>query len=98
MGKQRRYPALALTVIPALERAAPTGKKHIKWKLAINLPVTSYKQTVEKLNWYALRWKIEMFRQILKSGRKAEASLLRTVEQLAHLISVFCVVSWRIFG
>jgi hypothetical protein len=65
--------------------------------LITNLPVASRKQAVEKLDWYALRWKIEVFHKILKSGCKAEDSQLRTADRLANLISVFCVVSWRIF-
>ena len=44
-----------------------------------------------------LRWKIELFHKILKSGCKAEESKLRTAERLVNLISIFCIVSWRIF-
>ena len=38
-----------------------------------------------------------MFHKILKSGCKAEESKLRTAQRLANLISVFCILSWRIF-
>jgi hypothetical protein len=31
-------------------------------------------QAIEKLQWYALRWKIEVFHKILKSGCKVEAA------------------------
>ena len=44
-----------------------------------------------------MRWKIETFHKILKSGCKAEDSKLRTAGRLANLISVFCILSWRIF-
>src|SRR5882724_655605 len=44
-----------------------------------------------------MRWKIETFHKILKSGCKAEASKLRTAERIANLIAVFCILSWRIF-
>lgn len=49
------------------------------------------------LNWYAMRWKIETFHKILKSGCKAEESKLRTAERLVNLISSFCILAWRIF-
>jgi IS4 transposase len=49
------------------------------------------------LAWYALRWKIEVFHKILKSGCKAEESKLRTAERLVKLLSVFCILAWRIF-
>ena len=44
-----------------------------------------------------MRWKIETFHKILKSGCKAEESRLRTAARLANLIAVFCILSWRIF-
>jgi hypothetical protein len=97
IGKKSRYPALSMTVIHANERGAPKGRKPIEWKLITNLPVSSRKEAIEKLEWYALRWKIEVFHKILKSGCKAEESKLRTADRLANLISVFCIVSWRIF-
>jgi hypothetical protein len=65
--------------------------------LITDLPVTSHKEAIEKLRWYSLRWKIEVFHKILKSGCKAEASKLRTASRLVNLISVLVILSWRIF-
>jgi hypothetical protein len=97
IGKQKQYPPLELTVIHAQERGKPKNRKPVHWKLITDLPVRSLKDAVEKLQWYALRWKIEVFHKILKSGCKAEDSKLRTAERLVNLISIFCIVSWRIF-
>ena len=97
IGKQKRYPALILTVIHAEERGTPKNRKRIDWKLVTDLPVQSRKDALEKLEWYAMRWKIEVFHKILKSGCKAEESKLRTAERLVNLISVFCILSWRVF-
>jgi hypothetical protein len=44
-----------------------------------------------------LRWKIEVFHKILKSGCKAEESKLRTAQRLTNLVAIFCILSWRIF-
>jgi hypothetical protein len=44
-----------------------------------------------------MRWKIETFHKILKSGCKAEESRLRTAERLTNLIVASCTLSWRIF-
>ena len=67
IGKQKLYPALALTVLHATERAAPKGCDRMEWKLITDLPVRSQSDAVEKLHWYAMRWKIETFHKILKS-------------------------------
>lgn len=95
--KQRRYPALELTVLHATERGTPEGRDPIDWKLITNLPVTTRAQAIEKLKWYALRWRIEVFHKILKSGCQAEQSKLRTAERLVNLLATFCILSWRIF-
>jgi len=97
IGKQRQYPELDLTVLHAVERGAPKGRKPIEWKLITDLPVHSRAEAIEKLDWYAMRWKIEVFHKILKSGCKAEDSKLRTADRLANLIALFCILSWRVF-
>jgi hypothetical protein len=97
IGKWKRYSPLELTVIHAEEAATPRNRKKISWKLITDLPVDSAHAAVEKLEWYAMRWKIEVFHKILKSGCKAEDSKLRTAQRLANLIAVFCIVSWRVF-
>jgi hypothetical protein len=97
IGKQKRYPALTLTVLHAEERGTPKNRKKIDWKLITDLPVQSRKDAIEKLDWYALRWKIEVFHKILKSGCRAEEAKLRTAQRLANLIAVYCILSWRVF-
>ena len=96
IGKKSRYPALSLTVIHANERGKPEGRDAVNWKLLTDLPVESLQDAIEKLEWYAQRWKIEMFHKVLKSGCKAEEVKLRAAERLVNLIAVFCIVSWRI--
>jgi Transposase DNA-binding len=97
IGKHKRYPALDLTVIHATERGAPKGRKPIEWKLLTDLPARTRFEAIEKINWYAMRWKIEVFHKILKSGCKAEESKLRTADRLANLMAIFCIMSWRVF-
>jgi DDE family transposase len=101
IGKQKRYLPLELTIIKAQEcddqRDEPTGRARIDWQLITNLPVDGTEHAIEKLRWYALRWKIEVFHKILKSGCRAEQARLRTAERLVNLIAVYCIVSWRIF-
>ena len=97
IGKQDAYPDLVLTVIHAREKSKPRRRQRIEWKLLTNLPVNSMEDALEKIRWYSLRWKIEAFHKILKSGCRAEQSKLRTTERLSKLIAVLCILSWRIF-
>ena len=98
IGKQARYPALDLTVLHATERGTPpAGRAPIEWKLVTDLPVRSRADAVRMLEWYAMRWRIETFHKILKSGCHAEDSKLRTATRLTNFLAILCVVSCRIF-
>lgn len=96
-GKKDSYPELDVTIIHAVETSKPKGRKPIVWKLITNLPVDSLNKALHKIEWYALRWKIEVFHKILKSGCRAEDSKLRSTERLTRLVAVFCILSWRVF-
>jgi hypothetical protein len=96
IGKQKRYPSLELTVIHATEINPPSGRKPVVWKLLTDFDVRNLEQAVEKIRWYAMRWKIEVFHKILKSGCRAEDAKLRAADRLVNLVAVFCIVSWRV--
>jgi hypothetical protein len=97
IGKQRRYPPLRLTVLHAQEQGTPHGRDPVAWKLITDLPIRNRSEAVEKLTWYALRWRIETYFKVLKSGCKAESLRLRTAERLTCVIAVFCILAWRAF-
>jgi hypothetical protein len=96
-AKQKHYGPLQLTVICARERDEPKGRERIDWKLITNLPVRSRSEAIEKLDWYACRWKIELFHKVLKSGCQAEEYKLRTADRLVKLLAVLCILAWRVF-
>lgn len=96
-GRQTKRVSIELTAIYAQEPGTPKDRDRIDWKLLTDLPVGSASAAIEKLRWYALRWKIEVFHKILKSGCRVEESRLRTAERLVRMIAVCCILSWRIF-
>ena len=75
----------------------PKDRDRIDWKLITDLTVRSREEAIEKLRWYGLRWKIETFHKILKSGCKAEEARLRAAERIVNLLAILCLLSWRIF-
>jgi hypothetical protein len=96
IGKEKRYENVEVTVIHATERGEPKDRERIEWKLVTNLPVTCKADAIRMLEWYALRWRIEMFHKVMKSGCRAEESKLRTAERLANLIAMMCILAWRV--
>lgn len=96
IGKQADYPPLRVVIVSAIEEREPADRERIRWTLVTNLPVKSKQDALTVLDWYKQRWKIEIYFKILKSGFKAEESKLRTAERLSKLISIFCILAWRI--
>ena len=48
------------------------------------------------MEWYKQRWKIEDYFKILKSGLRIEESKLCTAKRISKLISISCILAWRI--
>lgn len=78
------------------EKAPPENAEPIKWLLLTNLPVTTEKEACEKIDWYSLRWRIETFHKILKSGLKVEDCRLSHMERLKRYLSIMSIIAWRI--
>lgn len=93
IGKQRKYRHQTLQVIHAEEIDPPEGRAPVFWKLITNLAVATHADAVHKLEWYALRWKIETFFRTLKTGCRVEDIRLATADRLANCIALCCVVA-----
>jgi hypothetical protein len=96
IGKQRKFPHQTLQIVHAEELDPPGGRAPVFWKLITNLPVATHADAVHKLEWYALRWKIETFFRTLKTGCRIEELRLATADRLANCIALCCVVAWRV--
>lgn len=91
-------PPLTVWAVEARETRPPKVGKAICWRLLTTLPVETVAAAVEKVRWYALRWKIEVLHKILKSGCKIEQRQLETVARLERVLMVDLVVAWRVLS
>ncbi|MFN7097363.1 MAG: IS4 family transposase [Gammaproteobacteria bacterium] len=97
IGKSKIYSSMPITVVSAIENTNPKDRKRIRWTLLTNMKVDNKSAALKILDWYKLRWKIEEFFKILKSGFQLESSKLRTADRLAKIISISCILAWRVF-
>jgi hypothetical protein len=96
-GKKKNLPPLPMTVVWSCEIDPPAGiKKPLQWMLLSNRPVADLEQALERLQWYACRWNIEVFHRTLKSGCKIEERQLGTADRLEACLAIDMVVAWRI--
>lgn len=88
---------LNLWCIYIKEKKPPKNVKGLEWLLLTNIEVTDFESARQKVFWYGLRWNIEIFHKILKTGCGVERSQLRTGDRLKNMISLMSVIGWRIF-
>lgn len=91
------WKAVAVGAVWATEINPPAEATPLEWMLLTNVPVLSLPHAIERIEWYCLRWQIEIFHKILKSGCRVEACRLMTAERLLRYLTLMCVVAWRLF-
>ncbi len=99
MSKRKNFAPIALYYIVAEEVLGKdeNPSNPIIWRLLTNLPIKSLKSAHEKIYWYSLRWKIEVYFKVLKTGCKVEDCRLQTKQGLMRYLTLMSIVSWRIF-
>ena len=52
---------------------------------------------MEKIKWYCLRWRVEIYFKVIKSGFHVERCRLETADRLIRYLAVVSIVAWRVF-
>jgi hypothetical protein len=77
--KTEQLPNLKLNALYIVEKSDLGVESPLEWVLLTNLPLNNFESAVEKIRWYCLRWRIEIFHKILKSGLHVEECRLGPV-------------------
>lgn len=88
--------AITLNAIEVREVDAPEGAKPILWRLLTDLPVESVEHALSCVRYYELRWLIERYHYVLKSGCGMEDSQLRSFERIERLLALLSAVALRL--
>jgi len=87
---------VTVNAVAVAEPSPPDGEEPVEWVLLTTLPVRNVKEAKEIVRLYNLRWLVERFHYVLKSGCQIEQSQVRVVDRLQRLLALFCVVAWRL--
>jgi len=90
-------PLIPSYVVWVKETKPPEGVEPLEWMLLTNVPVESLEDAIERVNWYKLRWHIESFHKVLKSGCNVELCRLETAERLERYLTLFSIIAWRLY-
>jgi len=85
-----------ICLVNAREENPPANCKPIEWFLLTTMDVNSGEDAERCLRWYCLRWRIEDWHRVLKSGCRIEHLAHKSAERLRRAIAINVVIAWRI--
>jgi len=85
-----------LWIVHALEESPPPDTAAVEWFLLTTVEIGSVEDAERCLRWYCLRWRIEDWHRVLKSGCRIEDLAHETAERLRRAIAINLVIAWRI--
>ncbi len=84
---------LSLGVVRVSEPHPPTGESPVHWLLVTSLPVTTVAEVLTCVHYYRLRWLVERFHFVLKSGCQVERLQLEHGDRLRRALAIYSVVA-----
>ena len=73
---------VALWIVHVVEDNPPRDTEAIEWFLLTTVKIESDEDALMCLRWYCLRWRVEDWHRVLKSGCRAEDAAHKTAERL----------------
>lgn len=89
-------PPIVLWIVHVVEDNPPEGDEGIEWYLLTTMKIESVQDAERCLRWYCLRWRIEDWHRVLKSGCRIEEAAHQSAERLKRSIAINLVIAWRI--
>ena len=100
LAPPKRYaanPPVRLWAVYILENEPDEDVTPVEWMLLTTAEVKNFSDAQRRVEWYAGRWRIEVYHRTLKSGCRIEDRQLGTAESLEACLGIDMVVAWRIY-
>ncbi len=95
-AEQPRLPQVTVNVVWVREVNPPADQEPVEWMLLTSLPVTTFEQACLVADYYAVRWQIEIYFKVLKSGCQVEKLQLETADRIKPCLALYQIVAWRV--
>jgi hypothetical protein len=89
-----KHAPVPVTAILVREATLPAdGSAPLCWLLVTTLARSSWEDACRAVSWYTLRWLVERYHYVLKTGCRVEDLQLETADRLLRAVAVFCLVA-----
>lgn len=85
-----------LNIVRVIEVDSPADVESLEWILITSLGVNNLADARRVVDFYSVRWVIEEYHKVLKSGCRVEKMQFETADRLKPAVAVLCVVAWRV--
>ena len=84
-----------VNVVLVREPNAPTGEPPVEWLLVTTLPIDTLENIRTIVEYYCVRWSIEILFRTLKSGCRIERRRFEHIDRLLPCLGLLLIVAWR---
>lgn len=88
-------PPLTVNVVQVREVNPPADDVCVEWLLITTLPIDSVDQVREIILYYTVRFLIEVFFRVLKSGCRIEERRFEHIDRMLPCVAMYLIVAWR---
>lgn len=91
----RELSAITVNVVLVREPNPPEGEPPVEWILVTTLPIETLEQVRTIVEYYCVRWCIELLFRTLKSGCRIEQRRFEHVDRVLPCLGLYLIVAWR---
>ena len=91
----RALPAVTVNVVLVREPNPPAGEPPVEWMLVTTLPIDTPEQVRTIVEYYCVRWCIEIVFRTLKSGCRIERRRFEHIDRVQPCLALYLIVAWR---
>lgn len=91
----RRLLPVTVNVVLVRELNPPTGDEPVEWILVTTLPISTVEDVRTIIQYYTVRWMIEVLFRILKSGCRVERRRFEHIDRVLPCLAIYVIVGWR---
>lgn len=91
----RKLTNVSVNVVLVTEVNPPENDQPVEWLLLTSLPIDTVEDVLTVVQYYCVRWMIEVFFRTLKSGCRVETRRFERLDRLERCLAVYLIVTWR---
>jgi len=92
----RKLPPVTVNVVLVREPDPPAGETPVEWILVTTLPIDTLEGVRTIVEYYCVRWSIEILFRVLKSGCRIERRRLEHIDRVLPCLGLYLIVAWRV--